>query len=144
MHTYIGCCLCCRLPLIHPRVVGSIKVRSMRQRSINCRMRRVLAPKKSWQLDRGWDDRLVLQKHGSVQKEVALRGRQLRRPLSFECRMLAPLRHADEHQECPLIGVGRKGPADGQSNAIASYRKWATSKDILFYCPRRLPDIESR
>jgi hypothetical protein len=26
--------------------------------------------------------------------------------------LLARLRHADEHQECPLIGVDRKGPAD--------------------------------
>ncbi len=31
---------------------------------------------------------------------------------------LARLRHADEHQECLLIGVDRKGPADGQSDAI--------------------------
>jgi hypothetical protein len=34
----------------------------------------------------------------------------------FRC--CARLRHADEHQECPLIGVDRKGPADGQSDAI--------------------------
>jgi hypothetical protein len=33
-------------------------------------------------------------------------------------RLLAPLRRADEYQECPLIGVDRKGLADGQSNAI--------------------------
>src|SRR5882762_3504173 len=32
-------------------------------------------------------------------------------------RALARLRHADEHQGCPLIGVERKGPADGQSDA---------------------------
>jgi hypothetical protein len=31
---------------------------------------------------------------------------------------LAPLRHADEHQKCLLIGVDRKGLADGQSDAI--------------------------
>jgi hypothetical protein len=31
--------------------------------------------------------------------------------------LLARLRHADEHQGCPLIGVERKGPADGQSDA---------------------------
>ncbi len=31
---------------------------------------------------------------------------------------VAPLRHADEHQECLLIGVDRKRPPDGQSEAI--------------------------
>jgi hypothetical protein len=31
---------------------------------------------------------------------------------------LARLRHADEHQECLLIGVDRKRPANGQSDAI--------------------------
>src|SRR5580693_2709778 len=30
---------------------------------------------------------------------------------------MAPSRHADEHQECPLIEVHRKGPAHGQSDA---------------------------
>ena len=34
------------------------------------------------------------------------------------CLILARLRHADEHQEYLLIGVDRKGPADGQSDAI--------------------------
>ena len=34
------------------------------------------------------------------------------------CPLLAPLRHADEHRGCPLIGVERKGPADGQVDAI--------------------------
>jgi hypothetical protein len=31
---------------------------------------------------------------------------------------LATLRHADEPQDCLLIGVDRKGPAHGQSDAI--------------------------
>jgi hypothetical protein len=31
---------------------------------------------------------------------------------------VAPLRHAEEHQKCPLIGLDRKGPAHGQSEAI--------------------------
>jgi hypothetical protein len=31
---------------------------------------------------------------------------------------LAPLRHADEAQECLLIGVDQKWPADDQSDAI--------------------------
>jgi hypothetical protein len=31
---------------------------------------------------------------------------------------LAPLKHADERQECLLLGVDRKGPADGQGDAV--------------------------
>jgi hypothetical protein len=42
--------------------------------------------------------------------------------------MLARLRHADEHHECLLIGVDRKGLADGQSDAIDPEQKSATSK----------------
>jgi hypothetical protein len=34
----------------------------------------------------------------------------------------APLRHADRLRACPLIGVERKGPAHGQSDAIDPMR----------------------
>jgi hypothetical protein len=30
---------------------------------------------------------------------------------------VGPLKHADERQECLLLGVDRKGAADGQSDA---------------------------
>jgi hypothetical protein len=35
---------------------------------------------------------------------------------------LAPLKHADERQECLLLGVDRKGPADGQGDAVDPLR----------------------
>jgi hypothetical protein len=38
------------------------------------------------------------------------------------------LRNADEHQECLLIGVDRKGPAHGQSDTIDPTR---TSGNLL-------------
>jgi len=34
--------------------------------------------------------------------------------------LLAPLKHADERQECLLLAVERKGPADGRSGAVDS------------------------
>jgi hypothetical protein len=49
---------------------------------------------------------------------------------------LARLRHADEHQECPLIGADRKGPPDGQSDAIDPGR---TSRSFAFRCRRAVP-----
>jgi hypothetical protein len=49
------------------------------------------------------------------------------------CRLLAPLRHADEHQECLLIEVDRKGPADG--NAISKCRE-GPEPVISASCPR--------
>jgi hypothetical protein len=41
---------------------------------------------------------------------------------AIEWQLLAPLTHADEPQECPLIGVDRSGPAHGQSDAIDPLR----------------------
>jgi len=41
--------------------------------------------------------------------------------------LLARLRHADEPQECLLIGVDRKGPPHGQSDAIDPIRPWPDS-----------------
>jgi len=35
----------------------------------------------------------------------------------LEWRLLAPLKRADERQKCLLIGMDRKGLADGQSDA---------------------------
>jgi hypothetical protein len=50
----------------------------------------------------------------------------------FRFPLLARLRQAVEHQECPLIGIDRKGPADGQSDAIdpqPSFGPWADLAD---------------
>jgi hypothetical protein len=45
---------------------------------------------------------------------------------------LAPLRHADEHEECLLIGGRPEGPADGGSDAIDPRRKSRSFSSPLF------------
>jgi hypothetical protein len=42
-------------------------------------------------------------------------------PFGTFATLSARLRRADEHQECLLIGVDRKGPADGERDAIDGY-----------------------
>ena len=42
--------------------------------------------------------------------------------------LLAPLKHADERQECLLLGVDRKGLADGQRDAFGPTRKSDTKQ----------------
>jgi hypothetical protein len=42
----------------------------------------------------------------------------------MECRLLAPLRHADGPLKGLLMGEDRKWPAPGQSDANDPFRKW--------------------
>jgi hypothetical protein len=43
---------------------------------------------------------------------------------------------------CPLIGVDRKSPAEGQTGAFDPQRSSATSKDNWLDRPLRLPSVE--
>jgi hypothetical protein len=58
----------------------------------------------------------------------------------FECRLLARLRRADEQQECLLIGVDRKGPADGRSDAIDPHFGSQRPPKIFHSCGPRLQE----